>query len=229
MGFFKTGFESREDARKVEAAERTPRVQRFRLKEGEERRIILLDDEPVCIWEHTVNLGKFWDNIPCARGVFEDDPRCVLCDQDSKRYWIGFLTCLDIKGYEYEDRKTGKTVQVRNVRRLFPMKIRTLDKFARYKERRGSLVGWEIMCSRTGQYQPSCGDDFEFIREVDVFNDKKYFWEDREGKLHAPEPYEYERIIVPLTNEQIKRKIAGGMDTSFDFGANASSPDELEY
>ena len=55
--WFDTGYDGLDDAMKKERARWQPR---FWLKEGEKRKIIFLDDEPLCFYEHHLKINGQW-------------------------------------------------------------------------------------------------------------------------------------------------------------------------
>jgi hypothetical protein len=229
MSFIKRGTsidEIEEEAAKV-AAEKAKIPSKFSLQVGETKDVILLDDEFAKLHMHIVPVGNGrWKTFVCNRDLFPDDPDCVLCMNGYNRDYYGYLTCIDIDGYM--DKRTGK--EVRNVRRLFPMKKKTMVKFARKKDARGTLVGCRVKCSRDDQFEPGVGGSFEFSEKcVDVFNDPMYFWEDRNGKLHKPEPYDYEKIFAPMDNASLRYQLRISENSSnFDYGNNRGNSQQRQ-
>jgi len=226
-GWFDTGFGDHMD--KAEKEQRIKKPKRFWLRPGDEKEIIFLDDEPVCIWEHSLKIGGSWigNEFTCRKGVGEN-PRCPLCQSNANRYYIGFLTILDHTGWKDKDGKWH-----RNVRQLLAMRLDTLKKLQVYKEKKKSLVGWKAEVSRIAgkkgddgkikatKNSAACGDVFDFVEKVDVFEDKEFFFEtmvDGRKKKKAPEPYDYQEILKPLSISEMMALTSDGYGDDRDNG-----------
>lgn len=136
---------------------------RFWMPENSKKQIVFIDDEPACIHEHNPKLNGSWKNwLTCLQGVADDVPCCEILGANTRGY-VGFFTVIDCT--EWVDKKGNK---YQYEIKLFPAKLKTLKKFAMKKEDRGSLVGALYTVVRTDSKSPSCGDDFEFIREADL-------------------------------------------------------------
>jgi hypothetical protein len=96
MGWYSKGL----DDERMEAARNESRkgsASRYFLKAGETKRIIMLDDDVFCIWEHNPKVnGEFWHYFTCRKGADPDDPGCPMCLSKVKRYYVGFITILDV-------------------------------------------------------------------------------------------------------------------------------------
>ena len=171
---------------------------RLWMPKGQSKRVVILDDEPFCFWEHNPKInGKYKGNwFICRHGM---PGGCPLCNGSSKRYYIGFVTVIDVDGF------TGKNGEsVKNFRLLLPMKLDSLTLFAAKKERKTSLVNAMFELTRTdSDKSPGCGNDWDFLEYVDPEN-KDFWYESRvAGGLVKPEPFEYRKIFVPLSVEEM--------------------------
>jgi hypothetical protein len=174
-----------------------PFTPRFFLKSGQKKEVVFLDDTPFAFYEHQVKIGDKWQNyFVCLEGV---DPRgCPLCQNGFKRYYIGFLTIVDILGYVDK-----KGVEHPNNKMLYPAKYEILNKLKYKRERKGYLAGLQYEILRTSEKAANSGDDFEFVAEVDVTQFK-----DKDGK--PMKPYDYTKLFAPKTVEQLKAVISAG-------------------
>lgn len=198
--WFNTGFEG-EHIDDAEKQSKSASSKRFFMMPDETKRILLLDDEPTCIWEHSLKIGGKWrgHEYTCRKGM-PDDPRCPLCTSGANRYYLGFLTILDLDGFTGEDGK-----KYTNLRRLFPMKMETLKRFRKFKERRKSLVGWIIEASRSGKKTANVGDIFDFVEKVDPFEDERFWFASKTdgGKKKPPEIFDYRELFAPVSVKEM--------------------------
>ncbi len=214
--WFKSDFGDHIKEAEKEAA-RGRGVSRFWMPPDSTKEIIILDDEPFCIWEHALKINEKWkgNEHTCRKGI--GDSVCPLCQSGANRYYVGFLTILDHTGFED---KEGK--QHTNLRRLFPMKSDTLNRFAKFKERKKSLVGWKVEVTRSGKKSPAVGDMFDFIEKVDPFEDKEFWFISKAngGKKKPPEVYDYREILEPMSVKEMLSIGSGG------YGGDKSGGDD---
>lgn len=159
--WYDTGF----DAPKREQAERQSRQGpgRFYVPKEVWKEFVFLDDLPFCIYEHHFWMNGSWRNyVTCLRGCAEETPCCGILGEKSRGY-VGFMTVIDAS--KWTDKKGNAHQYELN---LFSAKNNTLKKFDRRKKERGSLVGAMFKGYRDSDKLPSCGDEFEFIKEVDL-------------------------------------------------------------
>jgi hypothetical protein len=128
---------------------------------GKSVELVLVDDEPMCIYEHQWKMNGHWRNwATCMQGVHDQ----VICCQEGgerSRSYVGYLT--SIMCTATTDKK-GNTYQYEM--QLFGAKLKTLKKFRRKKEENGTLALTRFKVTREDQNSPSCGDDFERLAEV---------------------------------------------------------------
>ena len=237
MSWFSTGYDGVEKAdRDQKTGGRAP--SRWWMPAGtednpSEKEGIFLDDVPFCYYEHNPKInGQFKGHwYTCVQGVWPEDPTCAMCVNSVGRYYVGLLTILDLSEWEYNG------VIYKNMRRLFPAKLETLKLLRAKKKRKGGLVGTKWLISRTGGKSPNVGNDFEFLGENEtvmdeksgtrVLKDEQYWWTDKEGKKHAPTPFDYKTVVAPMRNAELARIIGSESTDSdsqgFNFGANDSS------
>ena len=208
--------ESLEKAEK-EGASSTQR--RLWIPKGAQKRVVFLDDEPFCFWEHNPKInGQFKDNwYTCRKGL--DDNGCPLCASKVSRYYVGFVTVLDVDGFT--SKKDGKVYK--NFRQLLPMKTDTLKRFKIYKQRKTTLVGARYALARVGEKAPTCGDDWDFEDYVDL-DDKQFWYESKlEGKKKRPEPFDYLELFKPLSPKEM---MSLGVGSSGAGGSGYSGGDQ---
>jgi hypothetical protein len=233
MTFGSYGYGGLDEEEKRIQERRLKNASRFWLTTEKDREIILLDDLPFRLREHEIQLDKTsWDKtfLTCRRG-FQDDPLCYSCQQGYKEHLLGLITILDMNEWTGRD---GKVHQF--ARRLYPMKLGTMKRFAKRKERVGSLVGHRFLVGRSGNLSPRVGDEFEFIKQekladfevngktIQVLADEMFWWTDKQGKKHPPLPFKYEDVVAAKSNEEMKMILSGGGTGS----SQTKSPDEEE-
>jgi hypothetical protein len=204
---------SQEDIDKARKESSSGSARRFWLKAKEAKRVIFLDDEPFCVWEHNpVINGEFWHWFTCRKGIDPSDPMCPLCVSKVKRQYTGYLTVLDATGWQ--DRK-GNLVLYN--RKLFPMTLKTLELFNAIKKKKTTLVGAQFELMRTSKDAVKVGDHWDFEEFVKPFDDEKYFFESKlEGKKKPPEPFDYVKLMEPLSSAEMQGLGVGG---SSDYGS----------
>jgi len=159
--WFDTGFEGMK--REEDRLQSRQGPGRYYVPEGETKEMVLIDDVPFCVYEHHFKMNGSWRNwLTCLRGIHEDIPCCTTLG-DKTRAYLGFLTCIDAS--KWKDKK-GNVHQYEV--QLFPAKLKTLKKFKRKKEDRGSLVACLFKVTREDEKSPSCGDEFEIQKEVEL-------------------------------------------------------------
>ena len=201
--------------------------QRFFLNPGEKRRIIMLDDEDFCIWEHHLKINGKWGNFfTCRKGMSRENPMaCPLCLSGNRRIYHGFITIIDATGFTGKDGK-----QVKYLRRLLPMTSSDLEKFVSKRTEKTGLVGtiWDF--TRYSKDNSKIGDDWSYVERCEPFKEKKFFYKSRlDGKEHPPEVFSYKEIFTPLTEEEMRSiGIAASSSGSKDDGDSGgySAPDK---
>lgn len=157
---------------------------------GASKDVVWVDDDPVCIHEHNPKMnGNYRNWLTCQQGVYDE----VVCCQKigvKGRYYVGYLTAVDCS--EWTDQR-GNRHQFEM--RMVPMKLRSLKKFRRKKEDRGSMVGTMWSMHREDDNAASIGDDWDFQRDIDtekMFDYVNYrgtklseLWENAEGDSEA--------------------------------------------
>lgn len=203
---------STEDARKKakEEEESNFSVPRFWIEPGDKKRIIFLDDSEVCIYEHLLKVGENrYESYTCPRGMLNNpDVPCPLCDARNRRMYVGFVTVIDVNGYT--DKKGNKHTFIR---KLFPMGTTVLERFVqRKKDPKGnpvSLVGVVMDVSRTTKNAPRLGDDWQQVGTTNILTDVKLQYKSKaDNKMHAPEPFDYKKILKPLPADELRRILA---------------------
>jgi hypothetical protein len=172
--WYDTGYEGIK--REEERLQSLSGPMRFWMPPEASKQVIFLDDEPFSVYEHNPKLNGSWQHqFTCLQGVY-DNPICCSKLKDYPRYYVGYFTIVDCT--EWTDKKGNK---YQYDLKLFPAKIRTLKKLRRKKEERGSLIGCLYKATREDSTSPVVGDEFEFVREVDL--DKVFEVARYKGKL----------------------------------------------
>jgi len=130
---------------------------------GTSKEVVYVDDEPVCIHEHNPKMsGNYRNWMTCLQGVYDEVVCCQKLGPNS-RYYCGYVTVVDCS--EWKDNR-GNMHQYEM--RLLQFKLRSLKKFRRKKEDRGAMAGTMWRLTREDNNAPTCGDDWDFIRDVDM-------------------------------------------------------------
>jgi hypothetical protein len=131
---------------------------------GVAKQVVHIDDEPFCCHEHNPKMGGNFRNwFTCIRDVHPDNAVCCQMLGDKSRYYTGFLTVVDCSKWQ-----DGRGSWHQYEMRLIQYKMRSLKKLRRKKEDRGTLVGTLWTLTREDDKSPTCGDDWEFKRDVDL-------------------------------------------------------------
>ena len=182
---------------------------RFRMKSGETKQAVILDDKPDFFqYEHN---GKDADgrwNI--FSGCVKEQDNCPACAALGKEsYYAMYLTVLDLTPFEL---KSGETVEFS--RKLLVVKNQQQKKFMRMYEKEGTLRGMILDFTRDGDKEPAIGNDIEFVDWMPEDELATYVreWTDREKKRHIEncnEPYNYEEIFPEPTTEGLRAQFGG--------------------
>lgn len=160
-GWYNTGYEGVD--REKERIARAGGPTRYWMKAQTTREMVFVDDEPLCIQEHSWQANGSWNNhCTCIREVSDYAPCCEKLGDKSRAY-IGFYSIVDCtkntdaKGnvYQYE-------------LKLLPAKLNTLSVIRRKKADRTSLVGALFKVTRDTADNPNCGNDYDFQKEGDL-------------------------------------------------------------
>ncbi|MCK5307069.1 MAG: hypothetical protein KAJ73_00525 [Zetaproteobacteria bacterium] len=197
----------------------------FYMAVGEERRIVILDDEPeFCLYEHNMYNPAKTGYSPPAICIKEADncPLCEVMEKDS--VYILFLSIIDLT--PYKDNK-GKTVKFS--RKFMKVKLSQQKKFVRRWEREGTLRGAVFTMVRDGDKDARIGNDIEFEGFMEEEELRKYVrkYKDKDGKKHTEkcsEVCDYEKYF-PLPTKEELRKLAGSAATP---GSRAEHDEEMK-
>lgn len=182
-------------------------VQRFYLKEGQEKRVtfldgVLMDDGmlfPVNYKEHQIKLNGNWRNwFPCVQYA----EACPLCEEDLDPPLVYLFTVIDHTGYV---NKSGEAVK--NNKLLFACKRESFKKLQSLGVKRGGLIGLTIDISRTSAKVANTGDMFDVVNKSTLEEIKTAY------SLEAGDvvPYDYQAIIEYRTAAEL---LALGLGTA---------------
>jgi len=189
----------------------TPDVWEFWLKKGETAEIVFLDDDRFGVYRHVMPLDGRYEKFTCNG---ED---CILCGMGKSRSYFEYYNIIDLRTYKNRD---GKDVTMTR-RALAAGKDLAAMLQLRRSERGGSLAGKKFKVTRMGEKSPSAGNDYQYLKDVDlskVPNDIK--------------PYDWVKVLRPLPAGQIKSILeyapqsskGGAAVRRDDFLADATSP-----
>jgi hypothetical protein len=140
------------------------------------KEVVFVDAKPATLYEHNPNLNGDWKNwLTCQLNCFDEVVCCeILASRDYGRYFVGYYTVVDCS--EWIDKKGTK---YQYELKFFPAKQKTLKKFEiKHKDRLAEqekegqpltgVAGCLYKASRADAKSPTCGDEFEFKRMVNM-------------------------------------------------------------
>lgn len=130
---------------------------------GESREVVLIDDEPVTIYEHNPRMNNSWKNwMTCLKGIEDPCPACKILGENT-RYYVGYFTAVDCS--KWKD-KRGNEHQYELT--LVGAKLKSMKMFRRKKEDGTTLAGklWKV--TRDSKDDAVIGNDWELKRDVDM-------------------------------------------------------------
>ena len=205
--WFKIGEEGFKEKQKLDAVtemRREKSAPRFRLRPGEEAKIVFLDSDGFYIKEHNVEIGGRWGNyITCV----SDFQPCPVCQRGDRPVYTAYYTIIDTRVFTTRD---GKKVKNRKV--LLPLKGSAINVFEDIKKKYKNLRGMVFQVKRYTAQDPNCGNYFERLGRANL------------SKLKDSEPFDYEKILAPPTREELQ---AMGYD-SVIVGSEEELEDELD-
>jgi hypothetical protein len=148
------------------------RLYRFRMNEGDERRITFLDGSldgdgmlDISMYrEHMIRLNGSWQNFVCTAEADQTQP-CPICDSGDRPSLVGAMTVIDHTPYTVKSGvNAGKTIS--NTRKLFLVKPQTLKQLTTLAKKRGGLAGCTFDVSRVGDTSASVGNQFDFVEKI---------------------------------------------------------------
>jgi hypothetical protein len=136
---------------------------------GAAKEIVFVDAVPFTFYEHNARINGNWKNwTTCLAPVTEEgDPECCRTLGADSRYRVSMLTIIDCS--KWTDKK-GNTRQYEI--KVLPAKYKTSQKLERKQadlvSQDKSLAGRLYRVVRETDKSPAVGDDYEFVREVDM-------------------------------------------------------------
>ena len=224
VAWYKTGKAGREMAKQEDAAAQARREQRgpmrFYLKSDTSCKITFLDTPEFFIREHNLKIGgKYFNYFTCLR-EFDTCPCCEEGDHPSTIV-VGSI----IAHNKWTD-KEGKVHQ--NQKMLFVAKGKARQVLERKIEKRdGDLTGCVFEMSRgTTSTECSTGEDFEYLKTIDVKLLMKLAPKDKKGQPDKDyiKPFNYEELFAPKAASEIRRIIG----VSAPVGSEGDEPEEDE-
>lgn len=210
MSWYSTGFDGVEkEQQRLDSAVGPGRLW---IPAGQQKDIVCVDDDPFCVHEHNPKMnGNYRNWMTCLRNAYEE---VVCCQQlgPNSRYYCGYVTAVDCS--KWTDQR-GNEHQYEM--RLIQLKMKALKKYRRKKDEKGSLVGTMWNFHREDNRSPTCGDEWEFKRDVDMeklfnfvcYRGKKLsdLWAEAEEKAEAMERVKAWFNIKPDENGKLPRVI----------------------
>ena len=211
LGFLKKGAAAKEALQKEEAQaelrkQEQGRLWRFRMPEGEERKITFLDgdidDDGMLdinmFYEHTIRVNGTWENFVCTADTDTSQP-CPICEAGNTPSLVGVMTVIDHSEHKIKKGpNAGKTIT--NQRKLFVAKQGTLKLLTKQAVKRGGLAGCTFEVSRLGDKDPAVGNQFDFVHKFESYEE---IAEELGLKIEDVQPANYEEEIRYRSPEEL--------------------------
>lgn len=184
---------------------------RFFTGVGETKELIIVDDMPN-FFRHEHNLedprSKRWDIfVPCI----DEHANCPVCAAHSSRppYFAMYLTVIDLTPFV-----NSRDEEVEFSKKLLVVKPMQQKKIIRYYERHNTLRGMVLTMTRDNKKDAAIGDPefVEFMEEADLEQYVSYYVDkdDVEHEIICSEPYNYEELFPPMSEDQLATMVGGG-------------------
>lgn len=154
-----------EDEKAQKKQEEMGKMWRYYLGAGKEGKITFLDGkldadgvlDPIMFLEHQVYMNGSWRNwFGCTK---EEEP-CPICEGGNDSSLMAVFTIIDHSSYTAKNNITYK-----DTRKLFVCKRNTFKMLQKKATKQGGLAGCTFDVSRTGEKDPSVGNDFDFVEK----------------------------------------------------------------
>jgi hypothetical protein len=168
MGWMQTGYEALEETKSDFAPDR------FWVPTGQTREIVFVDAVPAVFKEHNARMNNSWKNwLTCASVMATDNELAPCCSIIGEPYQVAMYTIIDCS--KWTDKK-GNSRQYEI--KVLPAKYKTAAKLKRkhadlvnnqdIPAEQRALSGKLFRVIRDTDKDPSVGNDFEKVRDVDV-------------------------------------------------------------
>lgn len=204
MSWYKTGDEGAEHAKQEDErrqAQFSDKVQRFWLAPDKSTKILFLDSKGFYFREHQLNINNSWLNWEtCISDIGEDD--CPICESGYKYSYVCAFSIIDLS--KYKD-KRGNMVTAR--KKLLILKSTARNKILKRKEKlENDLTGCVFEVTRYNEKEANTGEDFEFLRRVDLEEAKELCPQGEDAKDFIT-PYNYMELFKPKSAEELRKVI----------------------
>ncbi len=159
------------------------------------------NSEPFTIWEHSwppyqPGVKARPQEYTCTRGM----GRCVFCERQVPRYFIGFWTMIDCRQWKDRDGK----IHV-NEKKLLGAKTEMITAFKQRQQMRdNNLCGSKWTVFRTGSKKARIGDMWEWMDRVDLST-----LVDGDGQPLDLSPINYREVLKPISVEEQEKILEG--------------------
>ena len=226
-GFGTTGWDAPEGEDKGKQAK--SEIRRFWMPAGVTKRVMFLDSEPFCFYEHGLwAITKNADKAVCLKKNGIED-RCPLCEAELWPSYTGYFSVIDMGDVKEVDGEvvlegwtSNKGITYQFGRKLLGAKRGSQDKpgTLRMLQRKamkvgGDLTGCVFDVYRTGAKSASVGDEWEFVQKVEPDDIKGYLLElGAKAEYLETDVVNYAEAFIPSTIEDLGRIV--GQASSVD-------------
>jgi len=209
------GYQALREREEHEAEERSRRVFRVWLREGEKGKFTFLDNDGFFYKEHNLKLRGKWGNFFTCPGDYTE---CPLCDSGERASSVAAFTVIDHRPYEVKHGPDKGKIR-KNVKKLLVVKRGALHKLMDRRQKLGEkgLLYGVFEFARFSATECNTGEQFDFLG--------KRFSPDKLKTL-APKgadpdewikPFDYFELLAPRSVEEL-RKVVGQVVVGADSG-----------
>lgn len=205
--------------------------------------VVLLTDEPVCLYEHQLEMdGKFDNYFTCIADMDPEVP-CPLCVLPSvfksghQRNFIGVFSMI----HKTTIKKDGK-VTAENPLRLLVVKAAQLKLFKQWKKDFKCLVGSEWSVRRTNDKAPGIGDNWQRMTGCPTHDEEgnPYTYEQMRDKGLAralkmfgkdAKPHDLYEVFAPKSADELNKVLAKyrGASSAKETVKKPEEPDDIPF
>jgi hypothetical protein len=162
MSFMSVGYDQLEDNKREFLPDR------FWIPTGQSREIVFIDSLPAVFKEHNAKLNGSWKNwLTCAAPYMSDGDLAPCCSIIGEPYQVAMYTIIDCSSWT-DKKGNSRQYEIK----VLPAKYKTAMKLKRkngdLQPEGKSLSGRLYKVVRETDKSPSVGDEYEYVRDVDV-------------------------------------------------------------
>lgn len=221
MSWYKKGEDGYQEVvsrQQLEEEERSRRVIRFWLREGERAKVTFLDDEGFFYQEHHLKLRGRWGNFFTCPADFSE---CPICESGERASSVAAFTIIDHTPYVIRNGPNkGKTVQ--HTKKLLVVKRAALHKLMDRKRKLAKDGGLKLgvfELARFSAQECNTGEQFDYLGKRIPLDKLKTLAPKGVDPDEWVKPFDYMTILAPLSTDDLRLVAKQSV-----FGADVGSP-----